>query len=325
MYCRTDGFTRVIPAASTKNGVLRLTGRNRYAINRDGIKIYPEELDLLFERHDEVVEACAFAIDDSVSGQVVALAARLADGSQTDEAALQEWARERIRPEAVPQRVFVVNDIPKNGSWQDQPRHRCHCLSGRRETRMTWQPGQLVKLTTERCIVRSAAREDVTDEFLGWLADPNVMVGLNIPRRRLSRMQGVRFVVNHDNRSSFLLMVCTRDNETPVGFYIVKADQQHRCGETSVVIGNHDFWGKNIVVETRSAILDFLFDELDMHKVLGKPHGRNFASIFNYKAMGFECEAVLREQMLSIDGDSRLDQLVFAMFKTKWQARSETK
>ena len=62
--------------------------------------------------------------------------------------------------------------------------------------------------------------------------------------------------------------------------------------------------GKNIVIEARSAILDFLFDELKMHKVLGKPHGRNFSSIFNYKAMGFACEAVLREQMLAIDDDT---------------------
>lgn len=94
-------------------GALRLTGRNRYAINIDGIKIYPEEIDLLFERHDNVAEACAFSIQDPVSGETVAAAIRLTDGAEVSERDLQAWARERIRPEAVPKRMFIVPEIPK--------------------------------------------------------------------------------------------------------------------------------------------------------------------------------------------------------------------
>ena len=66
---------------------------------------------------------------------------------------------------------------------------------------MTWTPGALLKLPTERFLLRTMTREDVTDTYLGWMADPGVMVGLNLPRRKLSRLQAVQYVLSHDNRT----------------------------------------------------------------------------------------------------------------------------
>ena len=188
---------------------------------------------------------------------------------------------------------------------------------------MSWAPGALLELKTERFVIRTMTREDVTDHFISWLADPEVMLGLNLPRRRLSRPQAVRYVLGHDNRTKFCLAICLNPDGPQIGFFIVNCDLRHKFAETSVVIGDRDFWGKNVVIETRSALLDFLFDQMNMHKVLGRPHGRNFSSIFNYKAMGFKCEAILREQMCSIQDENRLDQLVFGMLRDEWSARRQ--
>jgi acyl-CoA synthetase (AMP-forming)/AMP-acid ligase II len=120
------------------DGLLRLTGRNRYAINRGGIKVYPEELDLLLERHPDVVEACAFGIDDPVSGQVAAAAVRLrgeaGDAPGIGMPELLAWVRERIRPEAVPSRLFAVAEIPKTDRGKlNRDRVARHCLGDRAE------------------------------------------------------------------------------------------------------------------------------------------------------------------------------------------------
>ncbi len=186
---------------------------------------------------------------------------------------------------------------------------------------MNWHPGALLELTTERFVVRSMTREDVSDEFIGWLADPEVMLGLNLPRRRLSRAQAVRFVLDFDNHTRFCLGIYLRPDGPQIGLLTVQCDLLHRCGETAVVIGDRTWWGKNVVCEARSVLLDFLFEQMKLYKVLGRPHGRNFASIYNYKALGFRCEAVLREQLLPLQGDVRLDQLIFGMLRDEWLAR----
>lgn len=97
-----------------KTGRLQLTGRCRYVINRAGIKVHPEELDLLFERHPAVAEACAFALPDAAGGEAVGLAVRLHAGAAATPVELQTWAGGQIRREAVPSRIFVVADIPKS-------------------------------------------------------------------------------------------------------------------------------------------------------------------------------------------------------------------
>ena len=112
-------------------GVLRLTGRQKHEINRGGIKVHPEEIDLLLERHAAVAEACTFGIPDEISGEVVGIAVRLADGGTAVGAAeLRDWCRERIKRESVPERWFIVSEIPKTDRGKiNRDRVRDYCLA----------------------------------------------------------------------------------------------------------------------------------------------------------------------------------------------------
>ncbi len=95
------------------DGTLRLTGRKRSEINRAGIKIHPEEVDLLIERHPAVAEACAFGLPDEVAGEIVAVAIRLENGRDDSERELRTWCSLQIRREARPERWFFVSKIPR--------------------------------------------------------------------------------------------------------------------------------------------------------------------------------------------------------------------
>ena len=51
---------------------------------------------------------------DAVSGEIVAVAVVLADDATADVASLRTWTSERIAPDKVPTRWFIVPSIPRN-------------------------------------------------------------------------------------------------------------------------------------------------------------------------------------------------------------------
>jgi acyl-CoA synthetase (AMP-forming)/AMP-acid ligase II len=110
-------------------GSIRLTGRQKYEINRGGLKVHPEDIDLLLERHPTVGEACAFAIPDEIEGEAVGVAVTPVAGVEVDTRALRRWCAERLAREKVPTRWFVVTEIPKTDRGKiNRDVVAAHCL-----------------------------------------------------------------------------------------------------------------------------------------------------------------------------------------------------
>lgn len=97
-----------------RSGTIVLTGRLGSEINRAGIKVSPEEIDLLLERHPQVEEACAFAEPDEFAGELTGVAVQLSSFATVDSNALNLYCRQNIRPESVPDRWYFIDNIPKN-------------------------------------------------------------------------------------------------------------------------------------------------------------------------------------------------------------------
>lgn len=95
-------------------GRLTLVGRIKTEINRGGIKVQAEEVDLLLERHPDIAEACAFGLPDAIAGELVAAAIVLKAGAVYDPEAIKAWCRTMARPDAVPSRLFALEAIPRN-------------------------------------------------------------------------------------------------------------------------------------------------------------------------------------------------------------------
>ena len=95
-----------------KDQVIRITGRKKFEINRAGIKINPEEIDLLLEQHRKIEESCAFAISDEIYGEVVGVAIKLR--SDIEIAELKQWCSERILVDKIPSKWYFVPEILKN-------------------------------------------------------------------------------------------------------------------------------------------------------------------------------------------------------------------
>ena len=107
-----------------------------------------------------------------------------------------------------------------------------------------------------------------------------------------------------------------------IGFFAAFPNPKTRVALTNIVIGDKDYWGKHVVQEVRAAMLYFLFQGLGMEKVKGEIKGRNYPSIFNYKAMGFTSEGILRNEIPCFSG-GRTDVFIFGLLREEWEAQNK--
>ncbi len=96
------------------DGALTLVGRIKSEINRGGIKVQAEEVDMLLERHPAIAEACAFGIPDAAAGETVAAAIVLRPGAAFAPEEIKAWCRTEARADAVPARLYALAAIPRN-------------------------------------------------------------------------------------------------------------------------------------------------------------------------------------------------------------------
>jgi RimJ/RimL family protein N-acetyltransferase len=184
-----------------------------------------------------------------------------------------------------------------------------------------WSPGKALELETENFRLRSLTAADATDTYISWWNDPEVQEGLGLRPRGWGRDQAIRHINKFDNRRTYHLGIFPRDQELPIGFFAIFLEPA-QLARTNTVIGNKAFWGRRVVLEVRARALAFLFEDVGVEKVYGRVDGRNFSSIYNYKAQGFTCEGILRKHGRGADG-TRHDLLMFGLLRDEWRKAKE--
>ncbi|KAL7414668.1 putative peroxisomal-coenzyme A synthetase [Mrakia frigida] len=104
-------------------GYLALTGRLKELINRGGEKISPLEIDSALLSLDGVGEAVCFGVPDDKYGEVVWAAVVPKTGSKLSTTQIQKDLASRLSKFKIPERLFVVESIPKTATGKIQRRH----------------------------------------------------------------------------------------------------------------------------------------------------------------------------------------------------------
>jgi acyl-CoA synthetase (AMP-forming)/AMP-acid ligase II/aryl carrier-like protein len=109
-----DGFFRTGDEGYVDpDGYLFLTGRAKEMINRGGEKIAPAEIDIVLQEHPAVAQAICFAVPHPSLGEDVAAAVVAKAGAALDGAALQGFVADRVAAHKIPQKIFVIDALPK--------------------------------------------------------------------------------------------------------------------------------------------------------------------------------------------------------------------
>lgn len=190
---------------------------------------------------------------------------------------------------------------------------------------MNWAPGTPVEFSTGRFLVRSLRPADITQRYVDWWNDPQVMAGIARPMRRMTVEQHrQRIERQFNNRTNFHWGYFDKEKDLLVGFLTIFYTPFHKVAELNTVIGDRDYWGQEILLEMVDAGFEFLFETLGAEKLTGKAIARNLPTIFINKALGFKVEGVLRQEWRYEDGQ-RMDVIAFGMLREEWREQRHEK
>lgn len=93
-------------------------------------------------------------------------------------------------------------------------------------------------------------------------------------------------------------------------------EPKHRRAEVGFALGR-EHWGQGYASEALTALFDFAFSTLDLHRIEADVDPRNTASLKALERLGFRLEGHLRERYF-IGGEIQ-DALVLGLLRREWE------
>lgn len=105
------------------DGTLYIRGRRSELILRGGANVYPAEVERALQDDPRVAEAAVFGIPDERLGQRVVAAVTLEPDASASPAALRARCLEHLARYKVPERIAIVDEMPRNAMSKIVKRH----------------------------------------------------------------------------------------------------------------------------------------------------------------------------------------------------------
>ena len=103
-------------ALEESDGSISVCGRKKSMINVCGEKVFPEEVESVLNKHDLVSESYVYGTDHPRLGETVHAQVVLTGTVEPDKEELIGFARAKLSPFKIPQKIFYVDQVEKTSS-----------------------------------------------------------------------------------------------------------------------------------------------------------------------------------------------------------------
>ncbi len=149
----------------------------------------------------------------------------------------------------------------------------------------------------KKIFIRLLSPEDVTQEYVNWMQDEEIVQYLE-SRWRVSTIEDIKEYVKTINNSpnDFLLGIFDKENSEHIGnIKIGSINQIHRYADIGFIIGNKKYWGKGIASEAIELATKFAFEELNLNKLIAGIYEGNIGSTKALIKMGYREVGILKK------------------------------
>jgi RimJ/RimL family protein N-acetyltransferase len=170
-----------------------------------------------------------------------------------------------------------------------------------------------------RYFLRTVKREDASDRWAGWLSDPWTVHVLNSAPRAFTKSDVADYIKTFDQRSHLLLGIFEMGTRLHVGFVRIDLD---KSGEALVnaVIGEAAHRNRGANTDVFVALLDFLFDKLEVGRVRASVLLRNEGTLAYLLKLGWQKDATPGVPVRSVADGSPLETCTVSWTREGYQA-----
>ncbi|MBN2125287.1 MAG: GNAT family N-acetyltransferase [Deltaproteobacteria bacterium] len=180
-------------------------------------------------------------------------------------------------------------------------------------------------IRSRRLLIRRLRVEDVNDDYVRWMNDPETTKYLEVRFSKLTRQDIEKYVrCNLSNHSStWHLGVFDRSGDRLVGTVTFNhIDYHHRSAAISFVIGYPDTRGRGYATEAVHAATFHMFHDAGFIKLWGGYYADHAASARVFRKNGYRIEGRLKGKLVNYRGE-RVDHVYVGLLREKFLPNKE--
>ena len=165
-------------------------------------------------------------------------------------------------------------------------------------------------------VIRSLLVADVGERYVGWLNDPQTNRFLEVRYGVPHTIESVReFVQDCVDSDRIHLGIFVDDKH--VGNVTCSPDYANKHATIAFLIGEQDFLGRGLAKMAVGSTLNYLFQDLDFHRVEASAYANHDASLGLMESLGFVREGVMKDRFLF--EDEFVDDVMVAILADQWR------
>ena len=180
----------------------------------------------------------------------------------------------------------------------------------------------VVRIDAGDYLIRTLTKDDASDRWAAWIADPEVAKMLNAPTRALTKEEIKKYINRFDQQTKLLLGIFDKRTNLHIGFFSVDIDYRRSQGRINMLIGDAKYRHRGVLSMIRSYYLKYLFETLGLKKLTATALAHNQIIINLLIKRGWKVDNILKEHMRSHADGSKLDVWVMSLSRDAWRARN---
>jgi len=171
-------------------------------------------------------------------------------------------------------------------------------------------------IETERLNIVPFQEVHLTERYLGWLNDPDV-VKFSEQRHRRHTLESCRtYCLAMGSLGNLFMAICDKRTGVHIGNSTVSIDSNNQIADIQILIGDRSFWGRGLGAEAFSALVEALLEIGCFRKITAGTLAENEAMLKTIKKAGMVIECIRKDHYL-LNGKP-----VDVVYGAKWNDRT---